>query len=93
MKRNLEHRVEILVPVEAPELQEDLRTMLNVQLNDRRSAWEMQPDGSYVQRQPVEGRESRSSQEVLIELAEKRNKDVTRLKKRKSKNFMGRNLR
>ena len=93
MKRNLEHRVEVLVPVEAPELREDLRVMLNIQLNDRRGAWEMQPDGHYVQRQPAEDRDARGSQEALIELAEKRNKDVTRLKKRKAKNFAGRNLR
>ncbi|OHB31678.1 MAG: RNA degradosome polyphosphate kinase [Desulfuromonadaceae bacterium GWC2_58_13] len=93
MKRNLEHRVEILVPVESAELQDDLRSMLNLQLNDRRSAWDMRSDGSYLQRRPAEGEESRNCQELLIELAEKRNRDVTRLKKRKSKNFPGRNLR
>jgi polyphosphate kinase len=53
----------------------------------------MQTDGSYVQRRPGPGEEARTCHQLLIELAEKRNKDVTRLKKRKAKGFGGRNLR
>jgi polyphosphate kinase len=93
MRRNLEHRVEVLVPVEAPELRRDLWTMLQIQLNDRRSAWELQPDGSYLQLQPGPGDELRSSQERLIEMAEQRVQDVSRLRRRKSRGFGGRNLR
>ena len=93
MRRNLEHRVEVLVPVEAPELRRDLWTMLQSQLNDRRSAWELQPDGSYLQLQPGPGDELRSSQERLIEMAEQRVQDVSRLRRRKSRGFGGRNLR
>ncbi len=71
MKRNLSMRVETLVPVERPELQEELQTILDLQLNDQRSAWEMQPDGSYVQRQPDSSspEAQKSSQEKLIERA------------------------
>ncbi|HXV21183.1 MAG TPA: polyphosphate kinase 1 [Desulfuromonadales bacterium] len=93
MQRNLEHRVEVVVPVEDPLLRQDLRAFLDLQWNDRRSAWEMQADGSYVQRRPAPGEESRTCHQLLVELAEKRNKDVTRLKKRKAKGFGGRNLR
>ena len=85
MKRNLESRVEVVAPVEAPELRRDLRQMLDVQLNDRRRAWDMQPDGSYVQRVPGEGDDPRGSQQMLIELAERRQKEAQRLKKRKPK--------
>ena len=85
MKRNLESRVEVVVPVEALDLRQELRQIFDVQLNDRRSAWEMQADGSYSQRVPGEGDDSRSSQEILIELAEKRQKEAMRLKKRKPK--------
>ena len=85
MKRNLESRVEVVAPVEAPELQRDLRQKIEVQLNDRRSAWEMQPDGSYIQRTPAEGEDPRGSQEILIELAERRQREARRLKKRKPK--------
>ncbi|MHB8763521.1 MAG: polyphosphate kinase 1 [Deferrisomatales bacterium] len=90
MKRNLEHRVEVLAPVEDPLLRRELRAMLDTQWNDRRSAWDMQPDGTYVQRRPGPGDEPRSSQEVLIEAAERRNKEATRLRKRRSSAVPGR---
>jgi polyphosphate kinase len=93
MQRNLEHRVEVVVPVEDPQLQLDLRVFFDIQWHNRRSAWEMEGDGSYRQRHPVQGEEARTCHQLLIELAEKRNKDVTRLKKRKAKGFAGRNLR
>ena len=85
MKRNLESRVEVVAPVEPPELRQELRRILDVQLNDRRNAWEMQPDGSYLQRTPGEGEEPRGSQQMLIDLAERRQKEAQRLKKRKPK--------
>ncbi len=93
MKRNLEHRVEVLVPVEDAALRQDLRAMLDAQWNDRRSAWEMQADGTYRQRTPGPRDEARPSQALLADLAEKRNKEATRLKKRRSVPPRGRNLR
>ncbi len=85
MKRNLEDRVEVITPVEAPDLQRELQQILDVQLNDQRSAWDMQADGSYVQRMPGENDDPRGSQQILIELAERRQKEAQRLKKRKPK--------
>jgi len=72
MKRNLESRVETVVPVEDPDCQAALRQIIEVQLGDRRSAWDMQPDGSYIQRVPAEGDDPRGAQEILIALAQKR---------------------
>ena len=85
MKRNLESRVEVVAPVDTPELQRELRQILDIQLNDRRSAWDMQPDGTYIQRIPGEGDDPRSSQQTLMDLAERRQKEALRLKKRKPK--------
>jgi polyphosphate kinase len=85
MKRNLEARVEVVTPVEPNSLQKQLRLILDVQLGDRRSAWEMQPDGSYVQLKPRKGSESRGSQELLIELAAQRLAEAKRLSKKKRK--------
>ena len=82
MGRNLESRVEVVAPVEEPELRQELRLMLDVQLGDRRSAWDMQPDGSYVQRRPSEGEETRGTQQMLIEVADNR---VAAAKKHKQK--------
>ncbi|MDX1763720.1 MAG: polyphosphate kinase 1 [bacterium] len=93
MKRNLEHRVEVLVPVEDPQSRTDLREILDTQLKDGSCAWEMQSDGTYRHRERGDGVTGRCSQEVLIELAEKRHRDVTRLKKRRSKHFGQRNIR
>jgi polyphosphate kinase len=82
MTRNLEHRVETVVPIEAPELRVQLRQILDLQINDRSNAWDMQSDGTYVQRKPGRRRDKRGSQELLIELAEKRLKKATKLGKK-----------
>ena len=82
MKRNLEHRVEALVPIENQLQQEDLRTMFDEHLADQRSAWEMQSDGSYGQRQPSDGASIRC-QERLMELAQERDRQEKRRKRRK----------
>ncbi len=50
MTRNLVSRVETLVPVEPQPLREELRIVLDMLLGDQRSAWDMQPDGTYIQR-------------------------------------------
>jgi polyphosphate kinase len=52
MHRNLDWRVEVVTPVVDEALRQDLWEILRIYLTDRRSAWDMQPDGTYVQRQP-----------------------------------------
>lgn len=47
MPRNLERRVEILFPVEAPALKEKLWHILEGQLRDNKKAHILKPDGSY----------------------------------------------
>jgi len=71
MRRNLESRVEVHAPVESPELRQELRLILDVQFADTRSAWDMQSDGSYVQRTP-EDENAKGAQETLIGVADKR---------------------
>jgi polyphosphate kinase len=80
MKRNLEARVETVVPVDDPDCQRALREILDVQSNDRRSAWDMQPDGSYVQRTPGEDEDPRGAQEILIGMTQKRARAIGRKK-------------
>jgi polyphosphate kinase len=64
MPRNFLRRVEAVAPVEAPHLQERLRTLLEVCLEDNRQAWELRSSGEWVQRKP-QG-EVRSSQVRLL---------------------------
>ncbi len=93
MQRNLESRVESVVPVEDPELQEELWFILETQLKDVRSAWEMQPDGSYVQRKPKKGDAGLSSQQIFVETAERRRKEASTRQRRKHKAGRRRNRR
>jgi len=85
MKRNLESRVEILAPVEAPELQERLRMLLDAHDQDQRTAWDMQPDGSYVQRQPAGDGDNVGLHQRLIDYFEHEAREARRLKRRVAK--------
>ena len=85
MKRNLESRVEVVVPIETPEMRQELRTIIEVQLHNLRSTWDMQSDGTYRQRKAGDGEDERSAHQLLIEHAERRQKESMRLKKRKPK--------
>jgi polyphosphate kinase len=82
MKRNLESRVETVVPVETTVLRQELRQIIDAQLQDHRAAWDMRADGSYVQRRPRGDEDRRSSQEVQIELAQRRLEEATKLGRR-----------
>lgn len=73
MVRNLERRVEAVTPIEKRPLKERIWRMLEVYLADQRSAWDMQPDGTYVQRMPGEDTprlQAIGTQQVLMEWAE-----------------------
>jgi polyphosphate kinase len=52
MPRNLDARVEVIAPIEEPKLIPELKEILDITLADNRQAWDMQPDGTYIQRQP-----------------------------------------
>ena len=52
MPRNFQRRVEAVVPVEAPALQERLRSLLATCLEDNRQAWDLHANGEWVQRRP-----------------------------------------
>ena len=81
MGRNLSARVEALVPVESPALRAELRQVLDIQMADRRCAWEMGPDGSYTQRTPLSRRET-CTFDTMIAWAHAREFEGTRLRNR-----------
>lgn len=80
MTRNLNSRVEVLAPVTEPHLQQELRRLIDLQLNDQRCAWEMGSDGSYVQRQPAKAKQERGCQETSIAWHEKFSRTAVRKK-------------
>jgi polyphosphate kinase len=69
MTRNLDRRVEVITPIEDPDISKDLQEILGIMLSDNRQAWDMQSDGSYKQRRPQIGTEAESTQQVLMEMA------------------------
>ncbi|HJN36116.1 MAG: polyphosphate kinase 1 [Prochlorococcus sp.] len=64
MSRNLDRRVEAVTPVETTELRERLERLLDLYLQDNRGAWDMQSDGSFVQRFS-EGKEINSQRHLI----------------------------
>jgi polyphosphate kinase len=64
--RNLNERVELLVPVQDPALRARLVEVLHWALADNRLAWELGPDGRYLQRRPAPGEPEVSYQTVLM---------------------------
>ena len=92
MNRNLSARVEALVPVEDPALRSELRQVLDIQLTDRRCAWEMGADGSYTQHIPVSRRET-CTFDTMIAWAHAREFEGTRLRNRLARGPKGHSRR
>jgi polyphosphate kinase len=94
MKRNLESRVEVVTPVIAESLREELRKMIDLQLADYRNGWEMQSDGRYVKRMPRSDDEEIGSQQRMMTDAIQRAKAAVRYQRGKGRRHIaGRNLR
>jgi polyphosphate kinase len=69
MDRNLLQRVECAVPVLDRVLKERLWDLLQFSLKDKRQAWDMQPDGTYIQRQPTNEDEKLGTHAHLMKAA------------------------
>ncbi len=69
MRRNLSNRVETIAPVRDPRLQRELDLLLLVYERDNATAWDCQPDGTYVRRVPRVGEERIAAQESFLRLA------------------------
>lgn len=70
MPRNLDRRVEAVVPIEDPSLVQDLQEILGIMLADSRQAWELHSDGKYVQRRSGAEQPEQSSQKIFMEMAQ-----------------------
>jgi polyphosphate kinase len=74
MQRNLNRRMETVVPVSDPILQQELEQSIQIYENDNCSAWDMKPTGRYVKRRPRKGEKPRAAQEVFIDFIGKKAK-------------------
>ena len=66
MTRNLDRRIEAITPVEETILREKLERLLQLYFDDNRGAWDMQEDGSFIQRQPCKNEVEQNSQVQLV---------------------------
>jgi polyphosphate kinase len=66
MPRNLDRRIEAVAPVLDPHHRAELLAILDLMWGDNRQAWDLQSDGSYLQRAPGT-EEERASHRMLVE--------------------------
>ncbi|HXV77097.1 MAG TPA: polyphosphate kinase 1, partial [Candidatus Polarisedimenticolaceae bacterium] len=69
MYRNLDRRVETVVPVKDPRICAELERTLALYRRDNASAWDCGPDGVYTRRRPAVGEERRAVQEQMADAA------------------------
>ncbi|HKJ30829.1 MAG TPA: polyphosphate kinase 1, partial [Balneolales bacterium] len=67
MHRNLDARVESLVPIEQPSLKKYLQFVLNIYLNDNSQRWILNADGSYTKLYPGKDEKEVRTHDVLME--------------------------
>jgi len=84
MRRNLEFRVETLIPVTNAALIRQLAEFMDQQLKANVNACELQADGNYIAVNPHPRKSTEDSQQKAIKLAEKRLHDFKRKRKRKA---------
>ena len=78
MPRNLDHRIEVVVPVEDTSARNELLSVLDILLEDNATAWSLGPDGQWsrVRREP--GEREKASQEMLLSRARARRQTRSR---------------
>jgi len=66
MTRNLDHRIEVVVPVEDSQVRNELESIFKALLADNANAWELNPDGSWDRTKPKKGERRRTAQAVFM---------------------------
>ena len=80
MPRNLDHRIELLAPVEDTRAQNEIRRAFDVLLADNATAWEMSSEGRWMKVRPKKGDRSRPTQAVFMRSARARARRVASLR-------------
>lgn len=70
MERNLNKRIELMVPVQDKKCKEKLKGIIDFNLRDNVKSKELMPDGKYIR--TLTGSETFNSQEEFIEKTRKR---------------------
>jgi len=78
LPRNLDHRIEVVAPIEARPLQAELDAVFDALLTDNTQAWELRSDGSWLRIRPPKGKRRRSAQGQLMSRARSRARRLAR---------------
>ncbi len=72
MPRNLDHRIEVLVPIDDNRLRAELDAILETLRKDNTTAWEMQPDGTWQRQSPRKSERRRPTQVSVMRRRKRR---------------------
>jgi polyphosphate kinase len=78
LPRNLDHRIEVVAPLEARPLQAELEAIFDALLADDALAWELRSDGSWLRIRPPKGERRRTAQGRLMSRARSRARRLAR---------------
>ncbi len=78
LPRNLDHRIEVVAPIEARQLQAELDAIFDALLADNTQAWELRSDGSWLRIRPAKGEKRRTAQSRLMSRARGRARRLAR---------------
>jgi len=67
MPRNLDRRIECVLPIQNPAHRQTIRTLLELMWSDNRQAWDLGADGEYTQRSPSSPETERGTHRILAE--------------------------
>jgi polyphosphate kinase len=71
MPRNLDHRIEVVMPVEDTQVRNELESIFKALLADNSQAWELQPDGSWTRIAPKKSERRRPAQAMFMRRRER----------------------
>ena len=69
MPRNLDHRIEVVVPIEDPAVASELENVIDTLLADNVTAWRLGPDGAWDRVRARPGAHAVASQSALMRRA------------------------
>ena len=72
MPRNLDHRVEVLAPVQDGRAQQRINASFDALLSDNAQAWELRPDGSWERLRPEKSERAKPAHDALMRSARAR---------------------
>ena len=74
MQRNLDHRIEVLVPVENARVRQEIHAILDSALADDTNAWVLEPTGEWVRVLPANPAKPHSHHETMMRRSLKRSR-------------------